>query len=81
MYEIVHEQEKNWVLLGDYFEKIAPCLRVCASTSGGTGLIPGQGSKTPLRAVWCGQEKKNVNLELDGVGVNPNHVTQVKAKY
>ena len=46
MYEIVHEQEKNWVLLGDYFKKIAPCLRVCASTSRGMGLIPGRGSST-----------------------------------
>ena len=30
-------------------------LRLCASTAGGTGSIPGQGAKIP-HAVWHGQE-------------------------
>ena len=32
-------------------------LRLCASTAGGTGLIPGWGTKIP-HAVWYGQKKK-----------------------
>ena len=32
-------------------------LRLCASTAGGTGLIPGQGSKI-LHASWCSQKKR-----------------------
>ena len=32
-------------------------LRLCASTAGGMGSIPGQGTKIP-HAVWCSQKKK-----------------------
>ena len=32
-------------------------LRLCASTAGDTGSIPGQGTKT-LPAVWCSQKKE-----------------------
>ena len=32
-------------------------LRLCASNSGGTGSIPGQGTKSP-HAAWHGQKKK-----------------------
>ena len=32
-------------------------LRLCASTAGGTGLIPGQGTKIP-HATWCSQKQK-----------------------
>ena len=34
-------------------------LRFCASNSGGTGSIPGQGAKIP-HATWCGQ-----NIEIN----------------
>ena len=34
-----------------------PVLRLLASTAGGEGLIPGQGTKV-LYAVWCGQNKQ-----------------------
>ena len=33
-------------------------LRLCASTAGGTGLIPGQETKT-LHAVWCDPPNHN----------------------
>jgi len=33
-------------------------LRLCTSSVGGTGLIPGLGTKTP-HALWHGQKKKN----------------------
>ena len=36
------------------------CLRICTSTAGGTGSIPGWGTKVP-HAVWCGQKKKKFN--------------------
>ena len=32
-------------------------LRLCASTAGDAGLIPGQGTKI-LHALWHGQKKK-----------------------
>ena len=35
-------------------------LRLCASTAGGTGLIPGWGTKTP-HALWHGQKQKQTN--------------------
>ena len=31
-------------------------LRLCTSTAGGTGSIPGWGTKI-LHATWCGQKK------------------------
>ena len=36
-------------------------LRLCASTAGGAGLIPGRGAKIP-HAVRCGQKFINKNL-------------------
>ena len=36
---------------------MVPCLGLCASTAGGTGLIPGGGSKS-LCAMWYGQKIK-----------------------
>ena len=36
-------------------------LRLCASTTGGTGLIPGQGTKIP-RAAQCSQKKKDLSV-------------------
>ena len=33
-------------------------LRLCTSTAGGMGLIPGQGTKIP-HAAPCGQKKRN----------------------
>ena len=38
-------------------------LRLCASTAGSSGLIPGQRTKFP-HAVWCSQKK---NGEFYGV--------------
>ena len=32
------------------------CLRLRASTAGGMGPIPGQGTKIP-QVVWCGKKK------------------------
>ena len=34
-------------------------LRLHASTAGGAGWIPGQGTKIP-HAAWCSQKKKKV---------------------
>ena len=34
-------------------------LRLCVSTTGGTGSILGRGTKV-LHAMWCGQKKKNL---------------------
>ena len=33
-------------------------LRLCTSTAGGMGSIPGQGTKIPHSA-WCSQKEKN----------------------
>ena len=41
---------------------VAQWLRFCASTIGGVGLIPGQGTKIP-HATWCGQKKKEKRKE------------------
>ena len=38
-------------------------LRLCTSTAGGAGLIPGQGTVIPS-AVHCGQKKKKVHLSF-----------------
>ena len=38
-------------------------LRLCASTAGGTGLIPAQGAKV-LCAAWCGQKIKKKEIKL-----------------
>ena len=50
-------------------------LRLYASTSGGTGSIPGQGTEIPC-AVWHGQNnnsnKKNENLSLRFCPLKPN---------
>ena len=37
-------------------------LGLCASTAGGMGSVPGQGTKNP-QAVWCGQEQKQVKKQ------------------
>ena len=34
-------------------------LRLRTSTTGGTGLIPGQGTKIP-HAAWCSQKKRKL---------------------
>ena len=42
-------------------------LRLCASSAGGLGSIPGLGTKTPQNLQWHGQEKKTktkTNLNL-----------------
>ena len=36
-------------------------LRLCTSTAGGTGSIPGQGNKIP-HAMQCNQKKKKVAM-------------------
>ena len=38
-------------------------LGPCASTAGGMGSIPGQGTKIP-QAAWCGQRKKKRRKEI-----------------
>ena len=40
-------------------------LRLCASTAGGTGSIPGRGTKIP-HAAWCGQTNKNKTKQTRG---------------
>ena len=44
--------QKCWTSL------VVQWLRLCASTAGGLGLIPGQGTKIP-HATWHNQKKKN----------------------
>ena len=39
------------------------CLGLHASTAGGTGLIPGQGTKIP-QAAWRHQKKKKKGLKI-----------------
>ena len=34
-------------------------LRLCAPNAGGTGSIPGRGTKIP-HAAWCSQNKNNI---------------------
>ena len=37
-------------------------LRLCASTAGGTGLIPGQGTKIPYATQYGKKKKKTLNI-------------------
>ena len=39
-------------------------LRLCSSTTGGTGSIPGRGTKIP-HATWHGQKNKNKTQDAD----------------
>ena len=59
-------------------------LRLWASTTGGTGSIPGQGTKIP-HAMWCSQKKKikylGINLLIrvkDLYTENYNIVKEIK---
>ena len=43
-------------------------LRICASTAGGTGSVPGWGTKIP-HAARCGQKKeRNIKIKGEGTG-------------
>ena len=41
-------------------------LRFCTSTAGGTGLIPGQRTKTPIFLTGTAKKKKNLRLLCTG---------------
>ena len=47
----------NYRTTGTFLE--VQWLRLCVSTAGGLGSIPGRGTKTP-HAAWCGQKKKKI---------------------
>ena len=57
------KKKKNWMFGASL---AVQWLRLRASTAGGTGLIPGQGTKI-LHAMWHGQ-KKQKNKKLDVLG-------------
>ena len=46
-------------------------LRLCASTAGSMGLIPGQGTKIPC-ATLCSQEKKKIQMQRVGMSLSVN---------
>ena len=59
-------------------------LVLCASTAGGTGSIPGQGTKIP-HAMWCGQKITIINktqkcfLNLKERNVSSQYSTEIIA--
>ena len=50
----------NYCIISNVFgtSLVAQWLRLCASTAGGAGLVPGQGAGIS-RARWCSQNNKN----------------------